>query len=94
MATTPRVPGGQPPRPPSTQPPPDLPNMPGVSDVLSTYLRRFSLWAVANFNNTLTKKSATGALYLTSPTGESVWSVTVDDAGTLTTTRMTPGAGP
>jgi hypothetical protein len=37
------------PSPPQAQPPPDLPNMKDVSDTLSDYLRRFSLWCRHGF---------------------------------------------
>jgi hypothetical protein len=39
---------------PTEQPPPDLPNMPDVSDTLSRYLRTFSLWCRNGFRDKLT----------------------------------------
>ena len=39
---------------PAEQPPPDLPNMPDVSDTLSRYLRTFSLWCRNGFRDKLT----------------------------------------
>ena len=39
---------------PSEQPPPDLPNMPDVSETLSRYLRTFSLWCRNGFRDKLT----------------------------------------
>ena len=44
---------------PIDSPPPDLPNMPDVSDTLSRYLRTFSLWCRHGFRD---KLSATTAL--------------------------------
>jgi hypothetical protein len=78
---------------PPVTPPPELPSMPDVSEKLSSYLRRAALWAQGNFNNCLTKRTATGELYLTSASGNTVWRVTIDDAGALVTTQMTPGTG-
>jgi hypothetical protein len=39
---------------PGEQPPPDLPNMPDVSETLSRYLRTFSLWCRNGFRDKLT----------------------------------------
>jgi hypothetical protein len=74
--------------------PPQLPNLPDADRRLADYLRVFSLWCQGNFNSTLQKRSATGALYMTSTTGDSVWQITIDDAGVLHTARMNPGQGP
>lgn len=43
---------------PTDQPPPDLPNMPDVSDTLSGYLRRFSVWCRNGFHDKVSISSA------------------------------------
>jgi hypothetical protein len=74
--------------------PPQLPAIKDLDEGLAGYLRTFALWCQGNFNSTLQKRSATGAILMESTTGNSVWSVTVDDSGVLHTTRLNPGAGP
>jgi hypothetical protein len=76
---------------PATSPPPELPAMPEAGPALTGYLRRFALWSLGNFNNCLTLRTANGELYLQSPTGATVWKITVDDSGTLKTTQLKPG---
>ena len=39
------------PPPPSAQPPPDVPASPWTPDVLTNYLRQFSLWCRRGFQN-------------------------------------------
>ena len=43
---------------PAEQPPPELPNMPDVSDTLSRYLRTFSLWCRNGFKDRVSSTSA------------------------------------
>lgn len=40
------------------QPPPDLPNMPDISNTLSNYLRTFSLWCKNGFADKLSQTAA------------------------------------
>ena len=75
-------------------PPPSLPSIPGIDPSLAQYLTRFGLWAQGGFNASVQKNSATGALLLASPTGQTVWQVTVDDTGALHTTQVSKGGGP
>lgn len=74
-------------------PPPDLPSVPNLNELLANYLRRMSLWSVAQFNNCLTKRTATGELYMQSTTGKTVWRLTIDDSGNARFTQITPGQG-
>ncbi|HEY1878304.1 MAG TPA: hypothetical protein VGG68_00075 [Caulobacteraceae bacterium] len=76
---------------PALQTPPQLPAIKGLDEALADYLRRFSLWSFANFNASLQKNTATGALYLQSTSGSTVWSLTIDDTGALHTTALPPG---
>lgn len=71
--------------------PPQLPAIQGLDEQLADYLRRFALWCQGNFNSTLQKRTATGAILMQSTTGDTVWSITIDDAGALHQTKLTPG---
>ena len=75
--------------------PPQLPTVmqQQLDPALLNWLSRFSLWCQGNFNSTLQKRTATGAIFMRSAGGE-VWSLTVDDNGQLRTTQMNPGSGP
>jgi len=72
--------------------PPQLPEVTGLNNQLSEYLRRFSLWCQGNFNSTLQKRTATGALFMESTTGNTVWQLTIDDSGRLQSTQLLPGS--
>jgi hypothetical protein len=49
---------------PTDQPPPELPNMPDVSDTLSRYLRTFSVWCRNGFRDKLSANSAAPGVML------------------------------
>src|SRR6516225_3138407 len=71
---------------------PELPSIPDLNTRLADYLRRFALWSQGNFNSCIQKRSATGELFMHSVSGQSVWSLTVDDSGRLQTTQILPGS--
>jgi hypothetical protein len=52
------------PSPPAAQPPPDLPNLPGVPAALTNYLTRFSLWCRNGFAAKVDKQTATAGILL------------------------------
>ena len=78
--------------PPAAQPPPDLPPLPGAPQALPDYLRRFSLWCRNGFADKFGLQSATPHVYMTSLAG-SVFKFSVNDAGLLLSTAITPGSG-
>jgi len=71
---------------------PELPSIPDLNTRLADYLRRFALWSQGNFNSCIQKRSATGELFIHSVSGQSVWSLTIDDSGRLQTTQILPGS--
>ena len=71
---------------PAEQPPPELPNMPDVSDTLSRYLRTFSLWCRSGFRDKLTSTAALPGILLT------VYDATTG-APTVATVRLTIKSG-
>jgi hypothetical protein len=73
---------------------PQLPAIPDLNTQLADYLRRLALWCQSNFSTTLQTNSAATALLLQSTTGNTVWRITVDDAGALHVNQLTPGASP
>jgi hypothetical protein len=78
--------------PPSAQPPPDLPPLPGVPQALPDYLRRFSLWCSKGFADKFGLQSATPHVYMTSLGGKA-FKFSVSDSGLLLSTAITPGSG-
>lgn len=77
---------------PSAQPPPDLPNMPDVGDMLSGYLRNFALWCRHGFADKMSATSASPAILLQAydaPPGTTpkVFRVRVNSAGALVVTQ-------
>jgi hypothetical protein len=78
--------------PPSALPPPDLPPLPGVPQALPDYLRRFSLWCRTSFTDRFGLQSSTPHVYMTSLGGR-VFKFSVNDAGLLLSTAITPGTG-
>jgi hypothetical protein len=78
--------------PPAAQPPPDLPPLPGAPPALPDYLRRFSLWCRNGFLDRYSLQSSTPHVYMTSLAG-SVFKFSVNDAGLLLSTAITPGSG-
>ena len=80
------------------QPPPDLPNMPDVSDTLTNYLRNFALWCRHGFADKLSGSTAQPGLMLQAydaPAGTTpaVFIIRVNTAGTLSVTPMALGGG-
>lgn len=79
-------------------PPPDLPNMPDVSQSLSGYLRRFSLWARHGLADAVPLHEASpGVLLLANDapagTAPKVFILQVTSAGALVTTPVKLGSG-
>ena len=74
--------------------PPDLPNMPDVSNTLSQYLRTFRLWCRKGFADKLSASQALPGIMLQAvddPT--KVFMVQVNAAGAVTATPMALGSG-
>ena len=72
-----------------------VPPLPAIKDMnvdLAAYLRTFALWCQGNFNSTLQKRTATGQLLMQSTTGNTVWQITIDDAGALHAAQLNPGS--
>ena len=88
------------PLPRTLQPPPELPNDPKTSDVLSQWLRNFSLWCRHGFADKLSISTAAPGLMLQaydapSGTAPPTFMLRVDSAGTLSATQiMMGGANP
>jgi hypothetical protein len=76
----------------AAQPPPDLPNMPEVSNILSNYLRTFSLWCRNGFAASLRSGQALpGVLLLASDApanAPKVFLIQVNSAGAITATAV------
>ena len=72
--------------------PPQLPEVTGLNNQLTEYLRRFSLWCQGNFNSTLQKRTATGQIFMQSAGGYT-YAISVDDSGRLMTTPLQAGSG-
>ena len=82
------------PLPRTLQPPPELPSDPKTSDVLSQYLRTFSLWARHGFADKLSISTAAPGLMLQAvddPT--KIFMLQVSSAGTVVLTPMALGVG-
>jgi hypothetical protein len=85
-------------QPRTLQPPPDLPNMPDVSDTLSSYLRTFSLWCRHGFADKLSVSTAAPGVMLQAndaPAGTipAVFLLQVKTDGTIVATQMALGGG-
>jgi len=86
------------PSPPAAQPPPELPNLPGVSSALSNYLTRFSLWCRNGFAAKMDVNTAQPGVLMQAydaPAGTTpaVWLVRVNTAGVVSTVAMPLGSG-
>jgi hypothetical protein len=84
--------------PPSAQPPPDLPSMPGESQVLVGYLRNFALWCRHGFAAKLDAQTALPGVLLQAydaapGTTPAVWLVQVNTAGLISTVAQPLGTG-
>jgi hypothetical protein len=82
----------------SAQPPPDLPAMPEISDALTGYLRRFSLWCRNGFADRLPANQALdGVLMRAYDTAAGatpkIWLVRVNSAGVVSTQAVDLGTG-
>ena len=85
-------------QPRTIQPPPDLPNMPDVSDTLSNYLRNFSLWCRHGFADKISASTAQPGLLLQAndaPAGTipAVFLIQVQSDGTIVATQQALGTG-
>ena len=82
------------PLPRTIQPPPELPNDPKTSDILSQYLRTFSLWCRHGFADKLSQTTAAPSLMMqTADVPPSVFQLAVTSAPTITLTPMSLGSG-
>ena len=82
------------PTPRTVQPPPDLPNDPKTSDVLSNYLRSFSLWCRHGFADKLSVTTAAPGLMLQATDDPTkIFMIQVNSAGTITATAVALGGG-
>ena|SRR5215472_5033246 len=75
---------------PAAQPPPNVPSMPDVSAVLTTYLRTFALWCRNGFADKLSATTALPDMMLLSP-GGLVYKIKIGDGGLLTSTPIALG---
>lgn len=80
------------------QPPPELPNMPEVSDKLTNYLRTFALWCRHGFADKISGTTAQPGLMLQAndaPAGTTpaVFMLQVKTDGTIVATPMPLGTG-
>lgn len=78
------------------QPPPELPNMPDVSDTLSRYLRTFSLWCRNGFRDKLSSTAALPGILLMANdapagTAPAVFMIQVQTNGTIIATPVALG---
>ena len=82
------------PTPRTVQPPPELPSDPKTSDVLSNYLRSFSLWCRHGFADKLSVTTAAPGLMLQATDDPTkIFVVQVDSAGAITATAVGLGKG-
>jgi hypothetical protein len=82
-------------QPRTIQPPPDLPNMPEVSNTLSGYLRNFSLWCRHGFADKISGSSAQPGVLLqaydaTGAPTTAVYQLTVKMSGSTPQLTLTP----
>ncbi len=76
------------------QPPPELPNDPKTSDILSQYLRTFSLWARHGFADKLSQTTAAPGLLLQATDDPTkIFMIQVNAAGEITATVIPLGGG-
>ena len=80
------------------QPPPDLPNMPDASNMLTGYLKNFSLWCRHGFADKLSGSTALPGVMLQAydaPTGTTpkVFMLQVSTAGAVVVTAIPLGGG-
>jgi hypothetical protein len=73
-------------------PPPELPSLPKETASLAPYLRLLSQYISGELRKRPTTGTAQGTLFLLSPDG-TTYSVSVDNAGVLSTTAVAPGGG-
>ncbi|HJY89164.1 MAG TPA: hypothetical protein VJ255_02760 [Candidatus Acidoferrum sp.] len=83
---------------PTDQPPPELPNMPDVSDTLSRYLRTFSVWCRNGFRDKLSANSAAPGVMLqaydaTAGAIPPIYELGINTAGIATIAPVRPGSG-
>jgi hypothetical protein len=82
------------PTPRTIQPPPDLPNDPKTSDVLSQYLRTFALWCRHGFADKLSITTAAPGLMLQATDDPTkIFMIHVNAAGTISATAIPLGGG-
>ena len=82
------------PTPRTVQPPPELPNDPKTSDVLSNYLRSFSLWCRHGFADKLSVTTAApGVMLQATDDPTKIFVVQVNSAGAITATAVGLGGG-
>ena len=82
------------PLPRTVQPPPELPNDPKTSDVLSQWLRTFSLWCRHGFADKLSISTATPSLMMqTEDVPPAVYQLGVTSKPTITLTPIALGSG-
>ena len=80
------------PLPRTLQPPPELPNDPKTSDVLSQYLRRFALWCRHGFADKLSQTTAAPGLLLQATDDPTkIFMLQVNAAGALTAVAVPLG---
>ena len=84
------------PSPASLNPPPDLPSDPGVSQVMSNYLRTFALWCRQGFAAKLPSDTALPGIMLQAydaapGTTPAVWMLRVASNGTFTAHQVSVG---
>ena len=82
------------PLPRTLQPPPELPSDPKTSDVLSQYLRNFSLWCRHGFADKLSISTAAPGLMLQATDDPTkIFVIQVNAAGAITATSIALGGG-
>ena len=86
------MPSNQLPR--TLQPPPEVPNDPKTSDVLSQYLRTFALWCRHGFADKLSVTTAAPGLLLQATDDPTkIFIIQVNAAGALTANPVPLGGG-
>jgi hypothetical protein len=76
------------------QPPPSLPNVPGLNDQLANYLRSFALWCRHGFAAKLSSTTALPGIMLLANDGSGkVFLLQVDGTGAPVATPMPLGIG-
>jgi len=72
------------------QPPPDVPSIPGQNANLTSYLRRFSTWATAQFATKIPTNQAVSSVMFVAPDG-TVWRLRVDVGGVARVEQVSLG---